>query len=202
MKHAVSQELFQYWSVLRGARTAPERGDLDPAMIRGILADTFVLEVTSRIGTLDRGFSIRLSGTRVNALFLEELKQCCFLSLWSAEERDEIEDMLNSVLDDQTATVAGVHAAPRQASELDLELLLLPLRHHGHTHRRILGSLAPFRIPSWFGLRPVEHLGLSTMRTMTTAAQPNPPMSAAALAGEPSRQPVRRGRFVVHHGGR
>ena len=201
MKHAVSQELFQYWSALRGARTAPERTDIDPAMIRGILADTFVIEVSTRIGQRERTFSIRLSGTRVNALFLDELKQRSFVSLWDPDERHEIVDMLNSVLDDQTATVAGVRAAPAQAADLDLELLLLPLRHHGHTHQRILGSLAPFRIPSWFGLRPVEHLGLSTMRTLTSAEQPSlrSPMSVT----EPMRcRPVRRGRFMVHHGGR
>ena len=139
----------------------------------------------------------------MNALFLDELKQRCFLSLWYPDERSEVDDMLNSVLDDQTATVAGVRAAPLQATGLDLELLLLPLRHHGHTHRRILGSLAPFRIPSWFGLRPVEHLGLSTMRTMTGGAgQPTPALSAAAVAQDESRQPERRGRFVLHHGGR
>ena len=201
MKHAVSQELFQYWSVLRGARTAPERADLDPAMIRGILADTFVIEVSARISQLERNFLIRLSGTRVNALFLDELKQRSFLSLWHPDERHDVEDMLNSVLDDQTATVAGVRAAPAQAAELELELLLLPLRHHGHTHRRVLGSLAPFRIPSWFGLRPVEHLGLHTMRTLTPAEEPSLrlPVSVAEPIG---CRPVRRGRFMVHHGGR
>ena len=108
MKHAVSQELFQYWSKLRGERNAPDRSDLDPAMIRGILADTFVLEVAPRVGTQDRSFSIRLSGTRVNALFLDELKQRCFLSVWDPDERPAVEDILNSVLDDQIAMVADL----------------------------------------------------------------------------------------------
>ena len=44
MKLAASGELFAYWNALRGARSAPERNDVDPGAIRGILADTFVLE--------------------------------------------------------------------------------------------------------------------------------------------------------------
>ena len=37
MRHAASKDLFRYWETLRGSRPAPERGEIEPAEIRGIL---------------------------------------------------------------------------------------------------------------------------------------------------------------------
>ena len=201
MKHAVSQQLLDYWDQLRGSREAPERGEIDPAAIRAVLADTFILEVTSRAGSLQRGFPIRLAGTRLNALFLEDVKGRSIFSLFAADQRATIEEFLESVVDERAATVAGIKAAPPEAEEIDLELLLLPLRHHGHSGRRILGSLAPFRIPTWLGLRPVLGLRITSMRTV---ASPTVPLTRLVPPRPVGRrpQPVRRGRFMVHEGGR
>ena len=69
MKLAASRELFAYWNALRGARSAPERDDVDPGAIRGVLADTFILEFDPAAG-----FPLRVVGTRTNALFLRELR--------------------------------------------------------------------------------------------------------------------------------
>ena len=201
MKHPVSQELFQYWDTLRGIRTAPERGDLDPSAIRSILADTFVLEVTSRPGSLRRSFSIRLSGTRFNALFLDELKGRSMLSLWRLDQRCTMEDLLDGVIDDQVVTVAGVQAGPAEMAKLDLELLLLPLSHHGQTHTRLLGSLAPVRVPSWLGLKSVTDLSLTSMRNVAGPSLPRVRLTAAVLGGA-AKPAVRHGRFMVHEGGR
>ena len=55
MKLAASRELFAYWCGLRGARSAPERDDVDPGAIRGVLADTFILEHDAA-----RGFPLRI----------------------------------------------------------------------------------------------------------------------------------------------
>ena len=44
MKHPSNRELFEYWNERRGTRLAPERADIDPAAIRKVLGDTFVLE--------------------------------------------------------------------------------------------------------------------------------------------------------------
>ena len=201
MKHPVSQELFRYWDELRGTRNAPERADLDPSAIRSILADTFVLEVASRPGSLRRRFSIRLSGTRFNALFLDELKGRSMLSLWRLDQRCMMEDLLDGVIDDQVATVAGVQAGPAEMAKLDLELLLLPLRHHGQTNTRLLGSLAPVRTPSWLGLKSVTDLTLTSMRTVAGPSLSRIRLAPAVLSGA-ARPAVRHGRFMVHEGGR
>ena len=69
MKLAVTMELYAYWNRLRGARSAPERNDVDPGAIRGVLADTFVLDFDE-----GRGFPFRIAGSRANAIFLKELQ--------------------------------------------------------------------------------------------------------------------------------
>jgi hypothetical protein len=38
MKHAASRELYAYWQEKRGTRPAPERTDIEPGAIRGVLA--------------------------------------------------------------------------------------------------------------------------------------------------------------------
>ena len=66
---------------MRGARSAPERSEIDPAAIRGVLADTFILEVD-----ISRRYPVRIAGTRTNALFLRELKGGGFLDLWQGPQ--------------------------------------------------------------------------------------------------------------------
>ena len=94
MKHPATRELFAYWNDLRGPRAAPDRSDINPAAIRDILADTFMLDVD-----LERRFPFRLAGTRVNGLFDDEQKGRSFLDLWRAEERRNISAILLTVAD-------------------------------------------------------------------------------------------------------
>lgn len=171
MRQATSRELYAYWDRLRRGRAAPERAQIDPAQIRGVLADTFLLEVDP-----ERTFPIRLAGARTSALFVRELKGQRFTHLWSDHDRDSISQLLACVIDEPAPAIAGVTAAPIGRAPLALELLLLPLRHHGKTHSRILGSLAPANVPSWFGLVATETLSLKTLRIL------NDPTEAAARA--------------------
>ena len=199
MKHAVTRELFGYWTRLRGSRAAPERKDVDPAAIRAILCDTFVLEVDH--GRIDPSYPIRLSGTRLNALFLDELKGRSLRSLWSAEAQPALHDMLGAVADDCAPVVAGLRAGPDGHRPIDLEMILLPLRHHGRTHARMLGAIAPVEVPSWLGLLPIRPFAVASHRliradTALPGALPDPLLASLA-------QPPRRyGPFVLHQGGR
>ena len=86
MKLAATIELYAYWNRLRGARSAPERNDVDPGAIRGVLADTFVLDFDASCG-----FPFRIAGSRANALFLKELRGFSFLELWRGADREDLE---------------------------------------------------------------------------------------------------------------
>ena len=105
MQHAASRELYAYWNEKRGTRPAPERAEIDPGAIRGVLSDTFIL-------ALDRSADhpIRLAGTRVCALFDREIKGEAFLKLWSAASRPIVRSLMTILADECTGTVAGVTA--------------------------------------------------------------------------------------------
>jgi hypothetical protein len=65
---------------------------------------------------------------------------------------------------------------------VDLEWLLLPLRHRGHNHIRLLGSMAPLQVPYWIGNSPITSLSLNGYRYIGTTAvdSPKPVIDIAA----------------------
>ena len=213
MKQAATQSLFAYWETLRAGRAAPERNLIDPAAIRGCLADTFMLELEAGPALL-----MNLTGTRLNALFGRDLKGADFLSLWAVGSRADIGGLTRSVMGQACVLVAGARGGAAAGESSDLELLLLPLRHHGKTHARMLGLLAPLRAPVWFSLLPLNELTLTSWRLHGQEAlgaalsadetqyrgRPAPPLrrageARAALAPARAR---RHGHLFVHDGGR
>ena len=205
MRQAASQELYSYWNRLRGARLSPEREEIDPTAIRHILADTMILEADDA-----RQYPIRISGTRLNALFLDEQKGVSFVSLFAPEDRDSVSAMARAVLDSQRPVVSGLIAEAEYGEDVPLELLLLPLRNRGKTHSRILASLTPQALPSWFGLRAArclrfiamrfqdaeEAIPISALRAPPAPANKKSPIQLAA------REKFRRFSFFVIPGGR
>lgn len=205
MKHPVSRELFAYWDRLRNGRTAPERSDIDPAMIRGVLMDTFILG-TDGAGASGSSYPVRLSGTRLNALFLSELKGRSLTELWEDADRPTIERLITTVIEDAVPIVAGLKGAPPNHRAIDLEMVLLPLRHHGRTQSRILGAIAPIELPSWLGLLSLARVSLSSLRVIAPRPHQGSSLTTDARPtanAEPDLGTARRyGRFTVHQGGR
>jgi hypothetical protein len=193
LKLAASQQLFSYWTQLRGARGAPERNDIDPAAIRGVLADTFILEFNPP------GFPLRISGSRTNALFLRELRGESFLELWRPQDRAEAGEILAAVANEAQPFLLGAVGGPAGVEATDIEVLLLPLRHHGATHSRVLGACAPRSLPRWLGLLPIGLLALTSLR----ALGPGERNSADATAHDFLRQGNfrRRGHLFVYSSG-
>jgi hypothetical protein len=202
MKHAATRTLFAYWNSLRGERTAPERSEIDPVAIRDILADTFVCEVDTQAG-----HPFRLAGTRLCGLFGRELKGRGFASLWdpgtgSVGARESAR-LVDAVLAESRPVVAGLHGTTRGLKELDLELLLLPLRHGGKTHSRLLGCLSPSQPAPWAGLDPVAQLDVASVRVIRSLDGLGDIAVLVPAAPSPSRPaPERRGLFTVYRGGR
>jgi hypothetical protein len=197
MKHPSIRELFDYWNARRGARPAPERADIEPGAIRRVLADTFILSFEP-----GAGHPFRIAGTRVCALFNRELKGEAFLDLWSIESRRDIRDLLMIVADESVGVAASASGMSAAGAALRLELVLLPLSHHGRTDARFLGALAPSEPPAWLGTSPLAGLTLGTHRYVDPAPAGAPPplaiMPKAHLG--PGGGRIRNG-FVVYDGG-
>lgn len=193
MKHSSSRALYAYWDVQRGTRTAPERADIDPAAIRHILADTFVLAAD-----FVEENRFRLAGTKVCSLFCRELKDEAFAALWSGESRKAITNLLAIVGDETLGVVAGATGSSRDGLGVELEMLLLPLARRGHARVRALGILAPVTFPYWLGAHPLVELRLGALRHVGPSVETDvpSPLIAPVAGGR-----VRNG-FVVYDGGR
>ncbi len=186
MKLAVTMELYAYWNKLRGARSAPERNDVDPGAIRGVLAETFVLDFDDRCG-----FPFRIAGSRANALFLKELRGLSFLELWRNADCKEVNSILHCVADETQPFLIGAEARPPGLGSVEIEAILLPLRHHGLTHSRILGGFAVSSAPYWIGLvgaGPITLTSLRALRFADTSPVGAGRRGANRLFGPPSAQ--------------
>lgn len=205
MKHPTSRQLHAYWDRLRGERAAPERSEIEPGEIRNLLSDSFILETDPA----RRWSAIRLAGTRLCALFGRELRGNAFVDLWGgaapAQASADPWRLVETVACDTVGVVAGLTGLTARDEALDLELLLLPLRHRGKTQARILGSLSPHCIPSWLGTRPILRLEAVSLRVLEVAvAEPTAVRSFVEGLPEPANdpRPVRFGHLLVHEGGR
>ena len=191
MRHPSIKQLFDYWNRRRGRRPAPDRADIEPGAIRRVLADTFILSVDVRTG-----HPFRIAGTRVCATFGRELKNEAFLDRWAAESRQQVRDLLNVVTNEVVGAVVSARGTSTAGTAHDVELILLPLSHRGHTNARVLGALAPRDAAYWLGACTLGELTLETLRYLGPGVEAKPPLAA----------PVRRmGRirhgFVVYDGG-
>ncbi|MGC2787852.1 MAG: PAS domain-containing protein [Roseiarcus sp.] len=196
MKLAVTMELHAYWNRLRGARSAPERNDVDPGAIRGVLADTFVLDFDDQ-----RGFPFRIAGSRANALFLKELRGLPFLELWRDADREELDSILHCVADETQPFLIGAEARPAGLETVDIEIILLPLRHHGLTHSRVLGGLAVRAAPAWMGLTRAGPITLTSLRALESSAREKPASEGAAQADFSLRNIPRRHKHLFVYSG-
>ena len=193
MKHATTRLIFSYWDSLRGERSAPERGEIEPGAIRHVLADTFILEVAP-----ERTAAIRLAGTRICAFFGRELRGEPFAGLWHADSGTDVRRLIDIVVEEAAGCVAGLAAVTEEGAALDLEMILLPLRHRGKPHARVLGALSPSVIPPWIGLYPVRHLTTSSLRVLWPSGR-----GSQLVRGDHGGSAAERRRgFVVHAGGR
>jgi hypothetical protein len=147
MRHAVSNQLYAYWRGLKRGERPPERSAIEPGAIRAILADTFVLDFDPRAA-----FPFRISGSRINALFLRELRGTSFLQVWREADRASVGTILQKVAAREEPLLLSGETRPPGLAPIPIEVILLPLRHEGATHARLLGSLVMVERPDWLEL--------------------------------------------------
>jgi hypothetical protein len=196
VKLAVTTELYAYWNRLRGARSAPERNDVDPGAIRGVLAETFVLDFDDRCG-----FPFRIAGSRANALFMKELRGLSFIELWRNADRKQVSSILHSVADETQPFLISAEASPSGLGSVEIEAILLPLRHHGLTHSRILGGFAMSSAPDWIGLIGAGPITLTSIRALESSTPPRRAWTGATPTVLSVRQATKRHKHLLVYAG-
>jgi hypothetical protein len=156
------RQLFQQWDGLRDGPAAPERALISPAAMAGALPDILTLAFDPAAG-----HPVRLAGSRVCALFGRELRGESVAALFDAADREAAALLIAEVADSQSPALAALVGTSAEHGELDLELLLLPLRVDGATHLQMLCGLAAPAMPWWLAsdalrslrVRSVHHIG-------------------------------------------
>jgi len=195
VKHSSTRSLYAYWNELRGTRAAPDRSEIEPGAIRTVLGDSFLLASEASDAPAP---AFRLAGTRVCNMFGRELKGASFAAMWQDGDAEAARDLLAIVANEIAGIVAGVTGTTAEGLQVDLELLLLPLRHRGAGQARQIGVLVPLAAPFWLGTTPLTVLALKSHRHVGAGldARPATPFMAAAESAR-----VRNG-LLVYDGGR
>ncbi|MGI9402194.1 MAG: PAS domain-containing protein [Rhizobiaceae bacterium] len=183
LRHASSQELFDYWNTIRAGRAAPERSEVEPSDVRTILGDTFILEVSLQL----RSISFRLAGTRLCAAHGKELKGLGFLALWQEEDNFDIARAVNRVYQEFEPMLLCYTAISEDNRTVEYESIMLPLMPAAGGNARILGIATPKTNPYWLGSDPLIQNCLRNARSIAVPdASPSliPDYSTAPLEPE------------------
>lgn len=197
MKQVGSVALFQYWNRLRGPRAAPRRTEIEPADIKTLLADTFILERDARGEPV-----FRLAGTRLCATYGRELKGFSFPSLWRAKDQPLVARLAGNVFDDNAVVVVTFEGISTNQRTNGFELIVLPL-DGGAENPRALGAVSPCDKPFWLGADPVVECTVDTLRVVDPEREPMFLKNRPAVP-VPSLEPAADGIFgpMMNSGGR
>lgn len=161
MRHKTSLELFAYWNRRRGERAEPSRLDIEPADIRALLPDIFILQAEA-----GGDFEFRLAGTGICGLFDRELKGETLGRLWLPDGVETVIGLAADVLAGSSPGIVEIWAESRAGRSVEMELLLLPLSDGSKGNQRILGSLCPLDRPYWLTVDPIVSLVTASIRVL------------------------------------
>jgi hypothetical protein len=152
--------LFHYWNRLRDGRPAPKRSEVEPADIKSLLADTFILEKDTR------GHPVfRLAGTRLCACYGRELKGFSFPSLWREKDQRLVSKLIHGVFDQKSVVLITFEGFSRNGRTNKFELLALPL-DGGIENPRCLGVVSAAEKPFWLGADPITDAMIDSIRVI------------------------------------
>ncbi|TGP26907.1 MULTISPECIES: PAS domain-containing protein [unclassified Mesorhizobium] len=166
MNQIGSITLFQYWNQLRDGRPAPKRSEVEPADIKSLLADTFILERDTRGEAV-----FRLAGTRLCAYYGRELKGFSFPSLWREKDQRLMSRLIHGVFDQKSVLLLTYEGFSRSGRSNKFELLALPL-DGGVESPRCLGIVSAVDKPFWLGADPLADALIDAIRVIDPEKEP------------------------------
>ena len=158
--------LFQYWNQLRDGRPAPKRSEVEPADIKSLLADTFILERDTRGEAV-----FRLAGTRLCACYGRELKGFSFPSLWREKDQRLVSRLLSGVFEQKSLLLLTYEGFSRNGRANKFEMLALPL-DGGTENPRCLGIISAVEKPFWLGADPLADALIDSVRVIDPDKEP------------------------------
>lgn len=202
MKQGSPQTLYSYWNQVRAGRLAPQRLEIEPSQIAGILSETFMLE---RIDAAT--YQFRLAGTRLCEQFGRELRGTNFLADWEEEDLRTLKRLLATVSGQAAGLSLTIEGASDDRHRVEFEAMLLPLTHGGTRISRIIGAMSPKTTPYWLGSDPLRSRRLKRHQLVWPDGRPHALVARAGgqapFAAVPARSITSdRRQFRVVEGGR
>ena len=192
MQKQSTRTLYDYWNVLRGSRSAPDRRDIDPTQIRDALGSTFILELNE-----DREFDFRLAGSHICSVYARELKGRSFSRLWHERDRDAMETLIRAVTEDHAVALVTFQGSTAVSGRAAIETVLLPIRHNGSTQTRLLGAMTSLEQPYWFGVHPVIEQRITGLRLIWPDDNPLSDMERDVVGAVPHDVMLTRGNTAI-----
>ncbi|MGV3490264.1 MAG: PAS domain-containing protein, partial [Devosia sp.] len=84
--------------------------------------------------------------------------------LWHERDRDAIDTLIRAVTEDHAVALVTFQGTTAVHTRVSVEAILLPLRHNGSTHSRILGAMTALDEPYWFGVQPILEQRITGLR--------------------------------------
>jgi hypothetical protein len=194
--HPGSRQLFRQWEMLRAERACPTREDFEFAPLKLILPDIVVIDRDF----LRNSFKFRLAGTRVCALFNQNLTAANVMNGWDSFESDVMSRHLLTVINQQQPTVVRMRLTTDRGQVIAAELITLPVQMRDSHRIQIIGGLFPFRAAQSLGHSGIVKRELVSARVIWT--EHHEPLQR--VEPEQSAPPVRQARrdFTLIDGGK
>ena len=198
MQQPTSKQLYAYWDRVRNGRLAPRRFEIEPAKIAPLLPETFIAECSD-----PSTYRFRLVGTRICRCFGRELRDTDFLALWEPEDREALDSLLKTVVNDAAGGHGVFHAYTPSGRRATFEFVVLPLVHAADTINRLVGVITAIDPPFWIGAEPLARLELVERHVRWPDAVPPPFVTRGTQSSSSDAEAVRgaRERFRVYEGG-
>jgi len=150
--------VFDYWNALRNGRRLPRRSEVDPAALRALLPNVFILQRYDSEHVV-----FRVAGTALCAAFGRELRDHNFVTLWSRNCQPVIRDLLLQLAEKAQVATVRADGATLDKRTLSTETVLLPLADDWGAQTRILGFAGFGREEASLGWRKLVRLDIAAL---------------------------------------
>ena len=181
MFHSSTEFILDYWRERKGTGLAPARSAVSPTAFAHLLPQVFIATNAGQ-----GRFPLCLAGERLAESHGERVRGKDVCGLWAAEDRRELQSVLNASLRRGDPVVFTAEAMAGPSPVFDVEVLFAPLLGPEAAPDRFLGLYQPLSNPGV--ARPAQTLRLTTLTIADLSEnrplRPRPPLRLAVLHGQ------------------
>ena len=178
MFHSNTEQLIDYWRVVKGPAPVAARSSINPTEFAHLLPQVFML------GRKGPGqYHFRLAGKFIADLHGRDLRDEDFLRLWTGTERNQLQLSLEMARRKPDPIVIAAEARTESGAVLHLEMMLTPLAGPSGEIDRMMGFYQPTSPVVALAGQSVRVLALKSIRTIGAQGAALPHLRLATVDG-------------------